>query len=218
MNPDFFRWLAGGSLLCIAGAVSAKPIAFANGTTAMAEYGAGTMLEAQLFYAPRHWWSAGAGVLELREEGRAFDRRIRYLRANLLVKRWNLPAAQANVFVWGGAGSARGSDFAGSETAVNAGVQADYETRRVYASLKADWHHADAFSHRIDTLQLGYAPYAHDYDSLATWFVVQGRNYTGGLYEGVEWALLVRLFKGGTWVEAGLTQDGNPQVMLMFNF
>ena len=218
MNRFYFSWLAGGTLVCLACAVSAKPIAFANGTTLMAEYGAGTMLEAQVFYAPRYWWSAGGGFLELREEEGTFDRRIVYLRANLLAKRWNLPAAQANVFVWGGAGNARGSDFAGSEAAVNAGAQVDYETRRVYASLKADWHHADTFSHRIDTLQLGVAPYAHDYDSLATWFVLQGRNYTNGIYEGTEWALLLRLFKGGTWFEAGLTQDGNPQAMLMFNF
>lgn len=218
MRPFVFRRLAGGWLLCLACAAQAKPIAFADGTTMMAESGAGTMTEAQVFHAPRHWWSAGAGVLELRAEDRAFDRRIRYLRANLLAKRWNLPATQANVFVWGGVGRARGSDFAGSESAVNAGAQVDYETRRVYASLKADWHRADTFDHHIDTLQLGFAPYAHDYDGLATWVVLQGGNYTNGLYDGTEWALLLRLFKGGTWIEAGVTQDGKPQAMLMFNF
>ena len=47
---------------------------------------------------------------------------------------------------------------------------------------------------------------------------MQGRNYTGGIHDGVEWALLLRLFKGGAWVEAGATTDGKLQAMAMFNF
>ena len=78
--------------------------------------------------------------------------------------------------------------------------------------------YANGTTHRLDTLQLGWAPYEHDYDTLATWIVVQGRHYTGGLYDGVETALLLRLFKGGTWVEVGATTDGNLQAMAMFNF
>jgi hypothetical protein len=79
-------------------------------------------------------------------------------------------------------------------------------------------HESDHFSHRIDTLQLGWAPYAHDYDTLATWFVVQGRRYTGDIMDGTETALLVRFFKRGTWVEVGATTDGKLQAMAMFNF
>lgn len=68
--------------------------------------------------------------------------------------------------------------------------------RRVHASLKTDWQGASDFSHRIDTLQLGLAPYKHDYGGIATWFVVQARDYTGGLHCGTERAALLRLFKG----------------------
>jgi hypothetical protein len=82
----------------------------------------------------------------------------------------------------------------------------------------SDLHESSAYSHRIDTLQLGFAPYAHDYEDLATWFVLQARNYTGQLHRGTEWAALIRLFKGGAWVEAGVTDSGKPQVMAMFNF
>ena len=46
----------------------AKPIAFAHGTTVMAEYGAGTMNEAQVFYAPKYFYSLGAGYLELESD------------------------------------------------------------------------------------------------------------------------------------------------------
>jgi hypothetical protein len=211
-------WLGAAALGLVVSPVASKPIAFARGSTVMAEYGAGTMNEVQAFYAPKYWWSAGGGWLELTADDGSKDRHITYARANLLAKRWNLPSAQANVFVWGGLGRATGNDFSGSTLARHIGFQVDYETRRVYSSFRSDLHESDHFSHRIDTLQLGWAPYEHDYDTLATWIVVQGRHYTGGLFRGVEPALLLRFFKGGTWVEIGGTPDGQVQAMAMFNF
>lgn len=206
------------ALALFAASAAAKPIAFARGSTVMAEYGAGTMNEVQAFYAPRYWWSAGAGWTELLSQDGVLERDIAYVRGNLLAKRWNLPSAQANVFVWGGLGRATGSDFAGSTLARSAGFQADYETRRIYSAFRTDLQESEHFSHRIDTLQLGIAPYEHDYDTLATWIVLQGRRYSNGLYDGTETALLLRLFKGGTWVEVGATTDGKLQAMAMFNF
>jgi hypothetical protein len=130
----------------------------------------------------------------------------------------NLEDAQANLFAWGGLGSATGNTFPGTVLAENAGAQADYETRRVYASLKTDLQRSTEFSNRVDTLQLGLAPYKHDYGGLATWFLIQAREYTGGIHNGTESAFLVRLFKGGAWIEAGITNGGKLQAMAMFNF
>ena len=206
------------ALSLAAQSAAAKPIAFANGTTVMAEYGAGTMDEVQAFYAPWYWMSLGAGYLRLDSDTQPRTRDIRYLRVNYLVHRWNLDDAQANVFAWGGLGSASGNDFHGSKLDREAGFQADYETRRIYASLDRDLHDSSAYSLRIDTLQMGVAPYAHDYQDLAIWFVLQGRKYTGNIHHGIETAALVRLFKGGAWFEAGLTRGGKPQIMLMLNF
>jgi hypothetical protein len=212
------RYLLPGLLAMAPASLLAKPIAFADGTTVMAEYGAGTMNEAQVFYAPKYNWSLGVGYLELDSDLADRRREIGYARVNYLVKRWNMKAAQANVFSWGGVGSANSNDSTGDAFAWNAGAQIDYETRRVYGSLKTDLHDSDNFTHRIDTLQLGLAPYEHDYDTLATWLVLQGRNVTGGIHDGIEWSLLLRLFKGGAWIEAGATVDGKLQAMAMFNF
>jgi len=200
------------------GVVAAKPIAFAHGTTVMAEYGAGTMEELQVFYAPRYFYSVGGGHLALDSDIDGRSRDITYARFNYLVKRWNREDSQANIFAWGGIGRARLSESADDETAWNAGVQMDYETRRVYSSLKTDLYEGSSFSNRVDTLQLGFAPYEHDYDSIATWLVVQGRRITGGIHDGTEVAFMLRLFKGPVWVEAGATTDGKLQAMAMFNF
>jgi len=205
------------ALLALSPLAMAKPIAFARGKTVMAEYGAGTMNEFQAFYAPTYWSSVGVGWTELQSIDGTKRRSFTYLRGNLLAHRWNLPGAQANVFVWGGLGQASGNDF-DAELSREVGAQFDYETRRVYASFKTDLQESEHTSNRIDTLQLGWAPYKHDYDTLATWIVVQGRAYTGGISPGVEKALLVRFFKGGTWVEAGVTTDRKLQAMVMFNF
>ena len=210
--------LVGAFVLVGPACAFAKPIAFANGTTVMVEYGAGTMQEAQIFYAPQFNYSVGGGHVEFDSDVTSETERITYARLNYLLHRWNLESAQANVFVWGGAGSATGSTFSGTEFAVNAGAQVDYETRRVYASLKTDLQKANAFSIRVDTLQLGIAPYKHDYNQIATWFVVQARQYTDDIHHGTEVAALLRLFKGGAWIEAGITNGGKLQAMAMFNF
>ncbi|GMU68364.1 MAG: hypothetical protein AMXMBFR37_06970 [Steroidobacteraceae bacterium] len=215
-------WCAYSALSLIAAFTSlpapGKPIAFANGTTVMAEYGAGTMREFQVFYAPRYFLSTGLGhtALDSNIDGRSRD--FTYARLNYLVKRWNREGAQANIFAWGGLGGATSGEDSSTQFAWNAGAQFDYETRRIYSSLKTDYFSSQAFSHRIDTLQLGFAPYAHDYSTLATWFVVQARRYTGEIDDGTEVAFLLRLFKRGVWVEAGPTTDGKLQAMFMVNF
>lgn len=213
-----FAALCGALALTAGQYAMAKPIAFAGGSTLMAEYGAGTMEELQYFYAPRYDFSVGGGHLRLDSDETSKTREITYARVNYLVHRWNLDDAQANVFAWGGLGGATGNTFSGSVFAENAGAQADYETRRIYASLKTDWEGSSEFSHRIDTLQIGIAPYRHDYGGLATWFLFQARDYTGGIHQGVETALLLRLFKGSIWVEAGITNGGKLQAMAMYNF
>src|SRR5690348_13394096 len=86
--------------------VHAKPIAFANGTTVMGEYGAGTMTEVQGFYAPTYRYSVGGGHLILNGPSVADSKEITYARFNYLPKRWNLESAQANIFVWGSLGDA----------------------------------------------------------------------------------------------------------------
>jgi hypothetical protein len=74
---------------------TAKPIAFADGTTVMAEYGAGTMQEVQVFYAPRHDYSLGGGHVDLISDVDGRTEHINYARLNWLASRWNLDDAQA---------------------------------------------------------------------------------------------------------------------------
>jgi hypothetical protein len=205
----------------------AKPIAFGKGSTVMAEYGAGSMLEAQAFYAPSYRYSVGVSALRL--ENFVGNREQVVARLNYLLQRWNLPKAQGNVFVYGGLGTAHSRfnlaavNQAKTATALSLGWQADYETRWLYSSMRMDWSHSAAESFRVDTAQFGLAPYAHSYRDWATFFLLQARQYHGDLgtqpiQRGTELAALVRVFRGNFWLEAGLTDQGKPQTMLMMNF
>ncbi len=206
----------------------------ADGLTVMGEYGAGTMTEFQAFYAPTFRYSVGLGRLTLNSHvdssgggdhghggttGQGVPSHdLTYFRINYLPVRWNMEAAQANLSVWGSAGEVRPETASELPLFWNLGGQIDYETRRIYAALRSEHYEASTFQHRIDTVQLGIAPYQHDYDRLALWFVIQARQYTGALHDGTELAALVRLFKRKAWLEAGVTQDGKAQAMLMLNF
>lgn len=212
-----------GAALCAIAALSfpaalAKPIAWADGWTFMGELGGDSMRELQAFYAPRYWYSIGGGALELEGEGDRYERRMQYARVNFLPKRWNLPAAQANVFTWGGLGRATGTDVGGSELSSHLGAQVDYETRRVYASFKFEHHDASVFSMHSQTLQLAWAPYPHEYDVLATWLLFQVRDASRHVQDDPETAYMLRFFKRGSWIDVGLSDEGQWQLMLMFNY
>jgi hypothetical protein len=244
LNVRIFASIVGVCL--VSQSVDARPIVYAHSTTVMADYTDGRMKEAQLFYAPRSFVSFGAGHMEIEGGGTHPEHRVTYFRANFLAKRWNMEAAQANVFVWGGVDSAHMSQIVSftappddsghnhdapppaelsyersvSATGWNAGGQVDFETRRIYTSFKTDSHRSSAFTHRVDTLQFGIAPYVHDVNTLATWFVVSGTRYSGnaaGSHDGEQLSFLLRFFKKRTWIEAGATTDGKLLARAMFS-
>lgn len=100
MCPTTFRqpqaWVAVWLLLptvCVA-----TPVSFHGGATLVAEYGAGTMIEAQAFYSPCPRWPAGVGYLRLEDEDETLAREIDCIRLNLLLGRVNQPRAQGNVY------------------------------------------------------------------------------------------------------------------------
>jgi hypothetical protein len=238
MSPTSLTLFSTIALTCL-GAVPAfaRPIVSAGTTTSMLEYRDGAMREAQIYYAPEHFWSAGLGRIEFDGHNGLHEVAITYARLNLLAKRWNMESAQGNLFVWGGLGTANiregitatpgEHDHGGplpttfrefSTQATNWGGQIDFETRRLYASFKTDLQDTSRYWHRVDTVELGFAPYKHGVDSLATWLVVAASNYAGNLHEGTETAVLLRFFKKRIWVEGGATTDGLMRASAMFNF
>ena len=129
---------------------------------------------------------------------------------NTLIKRWNLPDGQGNIFNMTGAGMARqGSN---NQLAAWAALLADYETRRWFFSYeprvtyarnidKAFWQRAYA----------GVAPYLANYDELNTWLLIRVDHHPAKNDHFVVTPVL-RLFYKTIWLELGYSSDNHVMV------
>ena len=215
----------------IVAVAQAKPIAFADAWTFMAE-GDRYAESVEAYYAPAVWWSIGPMVGEMRTADRSHTARHEMLQANLLLKRWNLDNAQGNLFASLGVGTTY-TTLAARPGVAHPGhaddrpafyaeqgfrhvLQGDYETRRIYTSFKIDVHRTPLFFDRVDTVQAGFSPYAHDYEDLAVWFIAQAKRYRG-MNDKSSLGGFVRLFRKNWWVELGVS-DRKPQAMFMYNY
>ena len=181
------------------------------------------MLETNLFYAPKVWFSLGGSTSFMQSDDKTKRHEAAYAQLNFLVKRWNMPDAQANLFVSGGLGEARVKEIRQTGNidervaARRLAVQGDYETRQFYTSLKIDTQASSRYFDRFDTFQIGFSLVAHDYDELAIWLVARVKK-SRGIDNKTEGGAFLRLFKGNIWVELGMTERRKYQLMLMINY
>lgn len=180
----------------------------------MADHGADMDLLSYT-YSPSFRWSGSVGRLHVDDLQTAGDSRLDYVRVSHLVKRWNGPASQGNAFIWGGLGHRRTDVASGTER--HLGLQLDWETRRVYTSVISEWHGGAGPDYRLDAVALGWAPYEHDLDRMATWFVVKGMRTQGALDDDWKPVGVLRLFTARWWLEVGADGDGQPVANLMLN-
>lgn len=200
--------------VALASPVVARPISYAGGHMLMLEHEP-NVDRFSYTYSPSYRWAVSAGGLRATDLARSNELELGYVRAARLLHRWNLPSAQANAFVWGGAG--QGRTALGNGLARHAGLQLDYETRRIYTSLVSELHEGDGWSHRFDTAAIGWAPYAHDVDRVATWIVVKGMRTTNAIDDDVKPVAVLRFFTTRWWLEVGADADGRPLANVMVN-
>ncbi|MGL6290692.1 MAG: hypothetical protein ACRC2H_08415 [Silanimonas sp.] len=214
MHPLVPRSLLALAAVALASPTLARPISYADGHMLMAEHEPDVDRVSYTF-SPSFRWSVSAGGLRATELERSGELELGYMRAAHLLHRWNLPSAQANAFVWGGLGEGRTT--LGRGLARHVGLQLDYETRRVYTSLVSELHEGDGWSHRFDTAAIGWAPYEHDVDRVATWVVLKGMRTTNATDNAIKPAAVLRFFTTRWWLEVGADADGRPLANLMLN-
>ena len=67
--------------------------------------------------------AVGPSLLYMRSDDKTKTRELAEVAYTRLLKRWNLPHAQANVWFVGGVGALRGNDFSGSRTMATPGLE-----------------------------------------------------------------------------------------------
>jgi hypothetical protein len=97
------------------------------------------------------------------------------------------------------------------------GIQADYETRRIYGAIR--WHGTQGgpVSHSFTNLQAGFAFYAGEYDEWSPWFILDVRKMSN-LGMDTEVTPTLRLVHKSLFFEAGAVDGKRLRLNLMYNF
>jgi len=206
------------ALLLIAGMAlaapkaEAKPISYVGGIMAMQENDeTGHTLSLDYTLTPDY----AVGLYAKQEEnGKKFD--TIGPQFNTLIKRWNMPDGQANIFNMIGAGD---SHYHGDDDfSAWSSFLADYESRRIFASAEARFMYADHIeTSEWQRARIGFAPYLANYDDLNTWFMVQFDHHPAKDQTDVV-TPLVRFFYQTALVEAGYSSNHHLMLNWVYQF
>ena len=107
--------------------------------------------------------AAGASALVMRSDDETKTRQLTEAIYTRLIRRWNMPESQANIWFIGGVGNITGNDFSGSKTMASPGIQVDYETTRIYVSATSRLYRAQGLNHDFASARAGLSFYEVDY-------------------------------------------------------
>jgi hypothetical protein len=195
-------------LLILPAIAEAKPISYVGGTMAMQENDeTGNTLSLDYTFDPHF----AAGLYAKQENGGKEFKTIGP-QLNTLIKRWNMPDGQGNIFNMTGAGVSR--YHGDNEFSAWTGFLADYETRRVFTSYELRLMYAGNIEKSAwQRARVGVAPYLANYDDLNTWVMVQVDHHPAK-DDTLVVTPLVRFFYHTTLVEAGYSSNHD----VMFNW
>ena len=163
--------LALGTALSSAPA-EARPVSYPGGWTVM-QTNNGDFSSFHAHYSPT--FQDSIGLYSERNWGE--DWHFTGVQYNRLVKRWNTPGSQANLYFKAAAGQADPfGDGADVEAAGFVGVAADWETRRWFVSYEARAYDLGFTQDARQSARIGVAPYIGDYGDLHTWLMLQVEN------------------------------------------
>jgi len=161
--------------------------------------------------------AAGASALAMRSDDGIKSRRLTEATYTRLLKRWNMPEAQANIWFLGGIGNITGNDFSGSKTLLSPGVLVDYETTRIYVSATARLYRAEEINHDFASARAGFSFYEVDYDQTQPWFILEVRRMRG-LTAKTEVTPMLRLIHNRYFVELGVNNSSQARMNFMYIF
>ncbi len=140
------------------------------------------------------------------------NREFYFPQADLLLKRWNNPGSQANVFANAGYGvEVRDHRASG---ALNTELQVDWESRQYYldAELQAV-RLVKSDPYNFGRFRVGFAPYLVEYDQLHSWLILQFERNSSVTAETTV-TPLIRMFYQNVLFEPGMSLKGEAN----FNF
>lgn len=194
----------------------ARSISYPAGWMVMQEND-GSSNNLQLQYSPTAKYSIGYTGEYWREKEWQFHG----FSLNNLLRRWNNKDSQANLYLLSAAGIAY-SDFelfdGKTEIAGFTGVEADWENRRFLVAYSSRLIYAGDIDKEFrEKARIGIAPYIGNYGDIHSWLMVQ-LDHTPSDRHDFTVTPLIRLFKGTTLAEVGVSNRGAILVNFMHTF
>ena len=196
------------SLLTIINNSFARPISYSGVTTIMQNNGA-VKNSVHLHYSPNYKYSIGYKGEYFIEDKISLNS----LQLNNLLKRWNFPGAQSNIYLKSNIGDAKKSEQ--NELYGSIGIAGDFETRKYFISYENKYYKSDNIIDQFEqNARIGIAPYIANYGNLHSWLMLQFTHIPE--FEGDEIIVtpLVRLFKASYLTEFGFSSNKK----FLFNF
>jgi hypothetical protein len=190
----------------VAASAQAKPLSYVGGTMVMQENDeTGYTLSIDYTFDPHF----ALGLYSKYETG-GKEFYMAGPQLNALIKRWNLPDGQGNIFSMTGGGMARkGSN---NQPAAWAALLADYETRRLFFSYEPRLTYAGNIERSFwQRAHAGFAPYLANYDDLNTWLLIRVDHHPAKNDHFVLTPVL-RFFYKTIWLELGYSSNSHVMV------
>ena len=198
------RYVILAAIICLCGAVSARPVSYAGGYTVM---GRSDSLKDSLYthYSPSHRYSVGLEFVD----DKVLDTNYFYLRYTRLLVRKNSAVYQGNVYFQSGLSDDGPDNYF-------YGVHGDWETRKLFAGFGYKRTETDTVDYDEKYIHAGFAPYVGDYGDLHTWLMFRLKQDS----INDEWQVLpvVKFFKHDALVEIGYNDKSGLDIHLMYRF
>ena len=199
-------------VLLLAPVAIARPVSYPGGVTLIQENDAyrNSIL---LHYSPKASYSIGYKG----EYWRNQEFQFHGAQLNNLLKRWNLPSSQANIYLKSGAGFVF-SEENEADFGAFTGLSLDWENRRVFTRYENRFYEArDIDRFFSQSARIGIAPYIGDYGDLHTWLMLQ-IDHRPESSDVITITPLVRFFKDVYLFELGVSEKGDALFNLIIHF
>jgi len=202
--------------------ISAGPMGFKDSYMVMGDFN-NNWREAFINFAVTPRDAFGVSATYMRSDDKTKTRTLEEITYTKLFHRWNMPHAQANLWLIGGVGTLQGEnkrvggndDF--QNLMITPGIQFDYETTRVYFQATHRLYRASGINHDYNSVRAGFSFYETDYEKTQPWLIVEARNMNG-LSDKVEVTPMLRLINKSFFVEAGVNNFAQPRFNFMYLF
>ena len=193
----------------LASNVFSRPISYSGGKTIM-QMNDAIKNSIHAHYSPSYKYSVGYKGEYFRKDQIALNG----IQLNNLIKRWNLPSSQGNLYLESNIGNANKSEK--NELYGFVGIAGDFETRKYFISYQNRYYKSDGdiLSNFEQSARIGVAPYVANYGNLHTWLMLQASHQPEFKGDKVIATPLVRIFKGAHLAEFGVSSNKR----ILFNF